>query len=106
MISQYLEKFMAYLRVEKNASYHTLTSYKTDLNQFIVFLSSYFDSEEFSIVQIDRLTIRLWLGELSEKGLTQNSIARKVAALRSFFKYAFKHGWIQKNPAHLVGGGS
>ncbi len=102
MISQYLEKFMAYLRVEKNASYHTLTSYKTDLNQFIVFLSSYFDSEEFSIVQIDRLTIRLWLGELSEKGLTQNSIARKVAALRSFFKYAFKHGWIQKNPAHLL----
>ena len=37
MISAYLEKFMAFLRVEKNASYHTLISYKTDLNQFIVF---------------------------------------------------------------------
>ena len=96
MISAYLEKFMAFLRVEKNASYHTLISYKTDLNQFIVFLNSHFDSEKFSIVQIDRLAIRLWLGELSEQGLTQNSIARKVATLRSFFKYAFKHGWIQK----------
>ena len=102
MISPYLEKFMAFLRVEKNASFYTLTSYKTDLNQFIDFLSSHFDSEKFSIVQIDRLAIRLWLGELSEQGLTQNSIARKVAALRSFFKYAFKHGWIQKNPAHLL----
>ena len=102
MISAYLEKFMAFLRVEKNASYHTLISYKTDLNQFIVFLNSHFDSEKFSIVHIDRLAIRLWLGELSEQGLTQNSIARKVATLRSFFKYAFKHGWIQKNPAHLL----
>ena len=102
MISAYLEKFMAFLRVEKNASYHTITSYKTDLKQFIVFLNSYFDSEKFSIVNIDRLAIRLWLGELSEQGLTQNSIARKVATLRSFFKYAFKHGWIQKNPAHLL----
>ena len=102
MISPYLEKFMVFLRVEKNASFYTLTSYKTDLNQFIDFLSSHFDSEKFSIVQIDRLAIRLWLGELSEQGLTQNSIARKVAALRSFFKYAFKHGWIQKNPAHLL----
>ena len=102
MISAYLEKFMAFLRVEKNASYHTITSYKTDLKQFIVFLNSYFDSEKFSIVNIDRLAIRLWLGELSEQGLTQNSIARKVATLRSFFKYAFKHGWIQKNPTHLL----
>lgn len=102
MMSPYLEKFMVFLRVEKNASHHTLTSYKTDLNQFIFFLISHFDSKEFSIEQIDRLAIRLWLGELSEQGLTQNSIARKVAALRSFFKYAFRNGWIKKNPAHLL----
>ncbi len=102
MISAYLDKFMAFLRVEKNASKHTLSSYETDLHQFFAFLCTHFDTEEFSIDQIDRLAIRLWLGELAEQGLAQSSIARKVAALRSFFKYAFKHSWIQKNPAHLL----
>lgn len=102
MMSAYLDKFMAFLRVEKNASEHTLSSYETDLHQFFAFLCTHFDTEEFSIDQIDRLAIRLWLGELAEQGLAQSSIARKVAALRSFFKYAFKHSWIQKNPAHLL----
>lgn len=51
---------------------------------------------------IDRLTIRLWLGELSEEELKKSSIARKVAALRAFFKYCFKRGIIQKNPARLL----
>jgi integrase/recombinase XerC len=102
MLNAHLEKFMAFLRVEKNASSHTLSSYKTDLDQFFTFLHTHFGSEEYSINQIDRLVIRLWLGELTENGLAQSSVARKVAALRSFFKYAFKHGWVQKNPAHLL----
>ena len=92
MLNAHLEKFMAFLRVEKNASSHTLSSYKTDLDQFFTFLHTHFGSEEYSINQIDRLVIRLWLGELTENGLAQSSVARKVAALRSFFKYAFKHG--------------
>ena len=102
MLNAHLEKFMAFLRVEKNASSHTLSSYKTDLDQFFTFLHTHFETEDYSINQIDRLAIRLWLGELTENGLAQSSVARKVAALRSFFKYAFKHGWIQKNPAHLL----
>lgn len=102
MISAYLVKFMAFLRVEKNASDHTLSSYDTDLRQFFDFLCRHFDTEDYSIDQIDRLAIRLWLGELAEQDLAQSSIARKVAALRSFFKYAFKHSWIHKNPAHLL----
>ena len=102
MMSAYLEKFMAFLRVEKNASDHTHSSYTTDLRQFFDFLCRHFDTEDYSIDQVDRLAIRLWLGELAEQGLAQSSIARKVASLRSFFKYAFKHNWIHKNPAHLL----
>ena len=58
--------------------------------------------EKVDVHEVTRLTIRLWLGELSEDGLAKSSIARKVAALRSFFKYCFKRGHIEKNPAHLL----
>ena len=65
MMSAYLEKFMAFLRVEKNASDHTLSSYTTDLRQFFDFLCRHFDTEDYSIDQVDGLAIRLWLAELS-----------------------------------------
>ncbi len=99
-----IEKYLNYLQVERNSSPHTITSYENDLSSFLEFCSIQMDvSEEDVDVQIiTRLTIRLWLGELSEQGLAKSSIARKVAALRSFFKYAFKRGHITKNPAHLL----
>ncbi|GAB5408977.1 MAG: tyrosine recombinase XerC [Balneolaceae bacterium] len=58
--------------------------------------------DEVDVQTITRLIIRLWLGDLSDEGLAKSSIARKVAALRSFFKYCFKRGHLLKNPAHLL----
>lgn len=97
-------KFMRYLTVERNSSEHTRTSYKTDIDQFIDFLNTSEDSDSNSIDinSVSRLDIRLWLGELSDSGLARNTIARKVASLRSFFKYCYKRGHIEKNPAHLL----
>lgn len=99
-----LQKYFRYLEVERNASEHTITSYQTDLSQFSTFCSNHFgiDEEELYLDLVERITIRLWLGELSERGLAKSSIARKVAAVRSFFKYAFKRGLVQQNPAHLL----
>ena len=99
-----IEKYLKYLQVERNSSPHTITSYENDLSSFLEFCSTQMEvSEDHVDVQIiTRLTIRLWLGELSEQGLAKSSIARKVAALRSFFKFAFKRGHISKNPAHLL----
>ena len=99
-----IDKYLRYLRIERNASPHTITSYKNDLDQFLRYCSESFDTpeESISLNGIERLTIRLWLGELSEKGLAKNTIARKVAALRSFFKYCFKRGMVERNPAHLL----
>jgi tyrosine recombinase XerC len=103
-MDQIVAKFMRYLTVERNSSPHTRTSYKTDIRQFIDFLKSNEDqdTEEPDINSITRLDIRLWLGELSDRGLARNTIARKVASLRSFFKYCYKRGHIEKNPAHLL----
>jgi len=103
-MEQIVEKFLRYLRVERNSSEHTRISYKTDISQFISFLktSDHLNAAEPDINSISRLDIRLWLGELSDKGFARNTIARKVASLRSFFKYSFKRGYIEKNPAHLL----
>lgn len=96
-----IDKYMKYLRIERNASVHTLTSYENDLKQFHTYLSG--DQEkEIDIESIDRLTIRLWLGELSQQGFSKSTIRRKVSTLRSFFKYAFRRGLIQRNPAHML----
>jgi tyrosine recombinase XerC len=98
------EKYLRYLQIEKNSSEHTITSYRNDLEQFLKFCSETFNTDEVNVDvnSIDRLTIRLWLGELSEKSFARGSIARKVAAIRSFFKYCFKRGHITINPAHLL----
>ncbi len=99
-----IEKYLKYLKVEKNASPHTITSYQNDLTSFLEFCTeqAQTDVENIDIHNVTRLTIRLWLGELSEQGIAKSSIARKVAALRSFFKFSFKRGYISKNPAHLL----
>ncbi|MBN2731705.1 MAG: tyrosine recombinase XerC [Balneolaceae bacterium] len=99
-----IHKYLRYLKVERNASGHTITSYQTDLNQFLDFCAGQFSCETnaVSIHKIDRLLIRLWLGQLSDDGLKKSSIARKVAAIRSFFKYCFKRSMVEQNPAHLL----
>lgn len=99
-----IEKYLKYLSVERNASKHTITSYRNDLESFLNFTASVeqFEPDQVEVSSITRLSIRLWLGDLSEQGLAKTSIARKVAALRSFFKYCFKRGHIEKNPAHLL----
>lgn len=99
-----IEKYLKYLQVERNSSSHTIMSYSNDLTSFLGFCAQQFEIEEEKVEtnSVTRLTIRLWLGELSENNLAKSSIARKVASLRSFFKYAFKRGHILKNPAHLL----
>ncbi|NGP88077.1 tyrosine recombinase XerC [Fodinibius halophilus] len=99
-----IDKYLRYLKIERNASPHTITSYKNDLTQFLNFCGVHFEAapEQLSPDQVERITIRLWLGELSERGLAKSSIARKVAAIRSFFKYCFKRGIVLQNPAHLL----
>lgn len=99
-----IDTYLRYLEIERNASPHTVISYRNDLTQFLSFCAIEFSCEpgEVDVHHVDRLTIRLWLGELMEGGMATSSIARKVASIRSYFKYIFKRGHIEKNPAHLL----
>lgn len=96
------DKYLSYLRIERNASPHTITSYRRDLEDFTEFLEIY-DSESLDDVsRVNRFSIRAWMGHLSDNGLSNRSIGRKVSCLKSFFKYAFARGHVDQNPALLV----
>ncbi|MBW2555205.1 MAG: tyrosine recombinase XerC [Deltaproteobacteria bacterium] len=98
-LDTYIEKFEHYLSVEKNLSPHTQRNYVSDLHQFKDFLES--EHPGISITAIDNMTIRSYLGSLYKKN-RKSSIARKLASLRTFFKFLLKVGILKENPASTV----
>jgi tyrosine recombinase XerC len=95
-MERYIEKFLRYLEIEKNASPHTIVNYKLDLNGFKDFL------KEADVAQVDHLFLRRYLASLKEKRLTARSIGRKLSSLRSFFRFLIKEGYCQANPTDAV----
>lgn len=89
---RYIEKFMRYLEIEKNASPHTVLNYKLDLEELQFFLSG------ADITGIDYLLIRRYLAHLKEKKISPRSIARKLSSLRSFFRFLVKDGFVKVDP--------
>ena len=96
-----IEKYLQYLQSVRNSSPHTILNYGHDLGQFIAYLSSPGEQPP-ALPKITHLIIREFVGHLHEEGLEKSSIARKLAALRSFFKYCVRERMIKDNPARLV----
>jgi len=96
-----IEKFLAYLRSVRNASAHTLRNYASDLRQFHAYLTPP-DSPAVQVADIDHRVIREYLGYLHDHQLQKSSMARKLAALRSFLKFCAREGMIRENAARLV----
>jgi integrase/recombinase XerC len=94
-------KFLEYLRTVRNASPHTIINYGNDLEQFLIYLTPP-GSPSLETEKITHHMIREFVGHLHEQGLEKSSIARKLAALRSFFKYCLREGIMKENPARLV----
>jgi integrase/recombinase XerC len=95
-----IEKFLAYLR-SVNASPHTLRNYASDLEQFYGYLTPP-DSPPVKLADIDHRLIREYLGYLHDQKLKKSSLARKLAALRSFLKFCAREGMVRENVARLV----
>jgi integrase/recombinase XerC len=93
-----VEGFLTYLRHERNASPHTISSYRIDLNQ----LANYLDARKIRLADTDNVVLRGFLVELYQKNLTKTSAARKLAAVRSFFEFCVRQKWIDDNPAKIV----
>jgi integrase/recombinase XerC len=96
-----IAKFLEYLRSVRNASPHTISNYGNDLEQFQTFLTPP-GTPRPGISEINHHVIREYIGYLHEQGMEKSSIARKLAALRSFFKYCMREGMLKENPARLV----
>ena len=101
-----IEQFLEHLRYERNVSPHTLRNYSSDLEQFLDFLAPLDQStgkrQLPQVTEIDHLTIREWLAELHSTHRKKASIARKLAALRTFFQFLVREGALELNPAKLV----
>ena len=92
--------FLRYLEVEKNASPHTLRSYRADLVDFEAHLAAQSETPETADVR----AVRGWLAALHRRGLDPTSVARKLAAVRSFYRLLVRRGVVERNPAREVRG--
>jgi integrase/recombinase XerC len=101
-VLQGVEAFLSYLQYERNYSTHTVLNYRRDLQEFLQYLTRGDPSEDLPLAQIDHITIRDFLGHLTRKGNAKASLARKLAAVRSFFRFLYRQGRIASNPARLV----
>jgi integrase/recombinase XerC len=96
-----VKQFLTYLRSVRNSSPHTIRSYETDLEQFLAFLTPP-GTPMPGPQEVTHLMIREFVAHLHDMKLEKSSIARKLAAIRSFFKYATREGLVARNPARMV----
>jgi len=96
-----LAAFLRHLAVERNASAHTLRSYRTDLDDFQRFLTGH---RVDGLPAADARTVRAWLAALHARNLAPASVGRKLAALRSCFRFLVRRGVMTANPAREVRG--
>ena len=100
-MKDHVEAFLDYLRYEKNYSPHTVKSYGRDLEEFTRYLEPG-TAGKIALEALDHITIRDFLGHLVGKGNGKRSVARKLASLRSFFRFLHRRGELESNPAQLV----
>ncbi len=95
-MNRYLRKFLRYLEIERNASEHTRRNYLRDIEGLLRFAG------EVPIERIDDRLLRRWAGRLRLGGLGSRSVARKLSAVRGFFRFLQREGIIDANPAALL----
>jgi integrase/recombinase XerC len=102
---EYIERFANHLKYERNVSEHTLRNYLSDLEQFYDYLCPADQRgrrPQIDIRHIDHITIREYLSKLYREKKKKTSIARKLATLRTFFKFLCREQVVEMNPARLV----
>jgi integrase/recombinase XerC len=103
-MTEHLKAFLQFLRLNHNASVHTVRAYESDLSQFLdhVSTSAGVKRRELKPASLDRPALRSFLGELHKRGLSRASAARKLAAARTFLRYLRREGSIDDDPGSLV----
>ncbi len=89
--------FLEHLRHGRNASAHTLRAYERDLGEFLSFMKE--EKPDLELSDVTHMVLRHFLSTLRQRELARTTIARKAAALRSFFRYLCQRGILDANPA-------
>ena len=90
---EYIEAFKTYLSVEKNFSSHTLKAYESDVISFIIWLNG------ISCINVDFNKLREYLHFIQRFDYKKTTIARKVASIRTFYKFLFRERYMDSDPA-------
>ncbi len=98
-IDNLIEKYLSEIKNIRRYSDYTVKSYRTDLEEFAVYCS---EKQKTNLAEISERFIKSYLMILSEKDLDKKSIARKLAAIRSTFKYAYQNDLIIENPLSFI----
>ncbi len=88
--------FLQHIKYEKRCSHHTLTAYRTDIEQFVAYLSEFYELTDPE--RADAQMVRSWIASLTEAKLDNRSINRKIATLRAFFDFLLRQRVIEQNP--------
>jgi integrase/recombinase XerC len=99
-----LRDFLEYLRLNRNASAHTMAAYDGDISQYLEFVAAQHAVAAGSLEPeaLDLTSIRLFMGELHRQGQARSSVARKLSALRAFGRFLRREGWIETDPASFA----
>lgn len=92
------DRFLQYLRVERNASNYTIKSYREDLEALVEYLKE-LEGRVPAPAQVGTVELRGYVAALHEAGYAKTTIARRLASLRSFFRFGQREGWTKSNPA-------
>ncbi|MDI1316546.1 tyrosine-type recombinase/integrase [Flavobacterium sp.] len=95
-MENFINKFQDYLLLEKNYSQHTVTAYVNDISFFQIFLLSEYDDD--NLLAINYSQIRSWIVSLSDNGISNASINRKISSLKSFYKFLLKTKQLSSSP--------
>ena len=98
-----LDLFSAYLKT-RNSSELTISAYQSDIIQFLEFSAHEcgMETESLDVNQIDKYIVRSYIGQMTERELKRKSIARKIAAMRSFFKFLCREEIVSQNPVQKI----
>jgi integrase/recombinase XerC len=102
-VNEQVVAFIKHIDDGRQLSPHTVSAYTRDLRDFTTFLQTYYGAEaDWSWTGVDRLAFRAYLGHLSRAGLSRRTIARKLSAVRSFFRFMHREEIVEANPARAV----
>jgi integrase/recombinase XerC len=94
--------FLRHLADGRQLSPHTVAAYRRDLAQFVAFLDHWYDGGNWHWGGVDRIAVRAYVAQLSRRGLARRSIARKLSAVRSLFRFLHREEIVEANPARTV----